>query len=693
MQRWFLLWDLEYNVCSPPRPTKMVMSIVQKSLLFLLILSCSSLAFQGTKAAANQKSFTIDDDQFYKDGAPFRILGGSIHYFRIHPQYWEDRLLRAKALGLNVIQTYVPWNLHQPQEAQLNFEKNTFADLEGYLQLAQRLELLVMLRPGPYICGEWDFGGFPAWLLAVEPPLSLRSSDIKYLSLVDNWWDILLPKIFPYLYNEGGPIIMVQIENEYGSFGADKVYMEHLAAKARAHLGDAILYTTDGADMGTLLHGSLKGDNIYTSVDFPVEWSAAEAFRLQKLFNLPGKSPPMSSEFYTGWLTHWGEPLAKTDPGTVSAALERLLDLNASVVLYMAHGGTNFGFNSGANTGSTASEFQPDLTSYDYDAPIGEAGNCDSAKFKALRAVLSKHSSSVLPDPPPLPERKAYGIVELQKLPSLFDVLQSISTPQNGIKMDQPLSMELLGQASGFILYRSTLPAHTKPGSKLLISEVHDRAQVLVVPLLTITIEGGQATIPKSIYVGTLERWSSSSLKLPAAAAFPGSQLDILVENMGRVNYGPFMYDRKGITSGVFLDDIPVLGWTAYPIPLENIQDVASGLVRHQPNVQQSAALLELKRQPENWSTGGPSFYKGRLDVDKPADTFVSLKGWSKGVFFINGFNLGRYWPTKGPQCSLYVPAPLLVTGHNELLLLELESPQEENSVEFFEDPDYSCGL
>ncbi|OAE20031.1 hypothetical protein AXG93_2584s1150 [Marchantia polymorpha subsp. ruderalis] len=433
------------------------------------------------------KSFYIANDTFYKDGSPFRILGGDLHYFRVHPQaspshsfflkfiralahYWEDRLQRAKALGLNAIQTYVPWNLHQPQPEKLNFEDG--ANLEGYLKLVQKLGMLVMLRIGPYICAEWDFGGFPAWLLSVRPELSLRTSDPQYLKLVDAWWDVLLPKIVPYLYCHQGPVIMVQIENEYGSFGADRSYMEHLAAKVRAVLGEEIiLYTTDGAVSKNLEHGSLEGSGVYTAVDFPTEWDPATAFALQKQYNAQGNSPSLSSEFYTGWLTHWGEQLAQTDPEYTAAALDRILYLNASVVLYMLHGGTNFGFTSGSNTGSSVRDFLPDITSYDYDAPIGEAGDIDNPKFQALKAVLGRYILESPPSPPPLPMRKAFGPLQLHKLSSLFHILEYISTDPSGLHMDQPSSMESVHQISGFILYRTNLPSHAKAGSKISISK------------------------------------------------------------------------------------------------------------------------------------------------------------------------------------------------------------------------------
>ncbi|KAG6548447.1 hypothetical protein Mapa_009934 [Marchantia paleacea] len=633
---------------------------------------------------AGAKSFYIANDTFYKDGSPFRILGGDLHYFRIHPQYWEDRLQRAKALGLNSVQTYVPWNLHQPQPEKFNFEGG--ANLEGYLKLVQKLGLLVMLRIGPYICAEWDFGGFPAWLLAVRPELSLRTSDPQYLKLVDAWWDVLIPKIVPYLYCHQGPVIMVQIENEYGSFGADRSYMEHLVAKVRALLGeDIIVYTTDGAVSINLEHGSVEGSGVYTAVDFPTEWDPATAFAIQKQYNARGNSPSLSSEFYTGWLTHWGEQLAQTDPEYTAAALDRILYLNASVVLYMLHGGTNFGFTSGSNTGSSVHDFLPDITSYDYDAPIGEAGDIDNRKFQALKAVLARYSLESPPSPPPLPTRKAFGPLQLYKLSSLFHILEYISTDPRGVLMDQPSSMETVHQISGFILYRTNLPSHAKAGSKICISKVHDRAQVFISGI----VEGYETTSTRYIHVGTLERWSSDTLWLPSNVTVPGLQLDILVENMGRVNYGPFVYDPKGILSAVLLDETPIVDWISFSIPLDSKLPPVVERVSDRKTERTSRALAE-NCDKGNY-TDGPSFYRGLLTVEKPADTFLSVVGWSKGVAFLNGFNLGRYWPVKGPQCSYYIPAPLLYAGDNELILLELDNPSTDLWVNFTDAPDYSC--
>ncbi|XP_028797630.1 beta-galactosidase 17 isoform X2 [Neltuma alba] len=549
------------------------------------------------------RKFEISDDMFWKDGHPFQIIGGDLHYFRVLPQYWEDRLLKAKALGLNTIQTYVPWNLHEPKPGELDFEG--IANIEAFLKLCDKLGLLVMLRAGPYICAEWDLGGFPAWLLAMNPSPKLRSSDSTFLKLVDGWWGNLLPKLVPFLYDNGGPIIMVQIENEYGSYGNDKAYLHHLVNLARGHLAhDVILYTTDGGSREHLEKGTIRGDAVFSAVDFSTGDDPWPIFKLQKEFNAPGKSPPLSAEFYTGWLTHWGESIAATDADFTAAALENILQKNGSAVLYMAHGGTNFGFYNGANTGQDEADYKADITSYDYDAPIRESGDVNNAKF-------------------------------------------------NG-------------------------------------ENVHDRAQVFI---SCPSKESGA----RPTYVGTLERRLNDNLSLPETKCFSDINLYILVENMGHINYGPFIFDRKGILSSVYLDGETLHGWKMLPIPFHNLNEFPT----FNPIAQASSStfskmLMRRKKliyESENTSLV-PAIYIGHFSIDTSKlikDTFLSFNNWGKGIAFVNEFNLGRYWPLRGPQCNLYVPAPLLKEGDNTLVILELESPNPELVVHSVNEPDFTC--
>ncbi|XP_043704468.1 beta-galactosidase 17 isoform X2 [Telopea speciosissima] len=630
----------------------------------------------------NAWQFDISNDMFWKEGHPFQIIGGDLHYFRVLPEYWKDRLLRAKALGLNTIQTYVPWNLHEPRPGEWIFEG--LADIESFLKLCQELGFLVMLRPGPYICGEWDLGGFPAWLLAVEPALRLRSSDPAFLQLVDKWWSVLLPKIAPLLYNNGGPIVMVQIENEYGSYGDEKSYLHHLVTLARTHLGDdIILYTTDGGSKDTLEKGTIRGSDVFSAVDFTTGDAPWPIFELQKEFNAPGRSPPLSAEFYTGWLTHWGEKLAKTDANFTASALEAILSRNGSAVLYMAHGGTNFGFFNGANTGIDDSDYKPDLTSYDYDAPIKESGDVDNSKFIALRRVIQRYSSVSLPPIPSNNGRRGYGHIKMQKVASLFDVLDA----SHMIKSKNPLPMESVGQMFGFLMYVAEYPVKEN-GSLLSIAKVHDRAQVFVS-----CQSNNDEKSPK--YVGTIERWSNRALGLPYIECASNISLFVLVENMGRVNYGPYLYDQKGILSSVFLGGNILYGWKMFPIPLHNLNK----LLEVNPIVQvgdqrTSKALRKKLKHHYKMTSKEPGFYEGNFSIDtlnEVKDTYLSFSGWSKGIAFVNGFNIGKFWPSHGPQCNLYVPGPVLQRGENVVVLLEIEDLNPELVVISVDQPDYAC--
>ncbi|TKY48267.1 Beta-galactosidase 17 [Spatholobus suberectus] len=635
------------------------------------------------------RKFEIASDRFWKDGEPFQIIGGDLHYFRVHPEYWEDRLLKAKALGLNTIQTYVPWNLHEPAPGKLVFEG--FANIEGFLNLCHKLGLLVMVRPGPYICAEWDWGGFPGWFYSMNPTPKPRSSDPTFLQLVERWWSNLLPKFVPLLYDNGGPIIMVQIENEYGSYGNDKAYLHQLVTLARGHLGhDVILYTTDGGSRENLEKGTIRGDAVFSAVDFSTGEDPWPIFKLQKEFNAPGKSPPLSAEFYTGWLTHWGEKIAKTDADFTAAALEKILQKNGSAVLYMVHGGTNFGFYNGANTGGDEADYKPDLTSYDYDAPIRESGDIDNSKFNAIRRVIARYSSVPLPSVPSNNEKARYGPIHLQRKAFLFDTFD-FTNSANVFESETPMSMEYVGQFFGFLLYVTEYKAK-RGGRILFIPKLHDRAQVFI----SCPSEESGA---RPTYVGTVERWLNNKLSLPDVKCHFNINLFILVENMGRVNYGPFIFDRKGILSSVYLDGGKVKGWKMFPIPLHNLNEMSNynpiRQAAYSAFSENSSSRKKLIYKYANTSKE-PAFYSGQFSIDKSSqvkDTFISFNNWGKGIVFVNDFNIGRYWPLRGPQCNLYVPAPVLKEGDNFLVILELESPDPELVVRTVDEPDFTCGF
>ncbi|KAK7854829.1 beta-galactosidase 17 [Quercus suber] len=622
------------------------------------------------------QKFEIANDMFWKDGQPFQIIGGDLHYFRVLPEYWEDRLLKAKALGLNTIQTYVPWNLHEPKPGKLVFER--IADIVSFLKLCHKLDFLVMLRPGPYICAEWDLGGFPAWLLAIEPAVRLRSSDPAFLHLVEGWWAILLQKVAPLLYENGGPVIMVQIENEYGSYGNDKAYLHQLVTFARSHLGDdIILYTTDGGTRETLERGTISGDAVFSAVDFTTGDEPWPIFQLQKKFNAPGKSPPLSAEFYTGWLTHWGEKLAATDADFTAAALEKILARNGSAVLYMAHGGTNFGFYNGANTGGNESDYKPDLTSYDYDAPIRETGDVNNAKFKAIRSVIKKYSAKPLPSVPPNKEKAGYGPIDLQKKEFLFDILNRINSI-GIVKSENPISMESVGQMFGFLLYVSEYAAKAD-GSVLSIPKVQPTLK-FIFKLINL------------MFMTELKFLYHALLKIMVADQY---LLCFLVTD--NINWSFFLscffFFWQGILSSVYLDGRILQGWKMLSFPFNNLNEVpkTNPVIAYSGSIEKSAR----RKAKENVSKE-PSFYAGHFSIDKEndiKDTFISFNGWGKGIAFVNEFNIGRYWPMRGPQCSLYVPAPVLKQGENVVVVLELESPSPKLVIHSVDQPDFTCQL
>eukprot|EP00742_Colponemidia_sp_Colp-10_P009551 GILJ01010427.1.p1 GENE.GILJ01010427.1~~GILJ01010427.1.p1 ORF type:complete len:645 (-),score=55.68 GILJ01010427.1:621-2555(-) len=621
--------------------------------IITLSLSCIVCA---TMAHA-QRTFAIQNDQFVLDGKPMRLLSADIHYFRIPRPYWADRLLRLKAMGLNSVQVYVPWNVHQPDINRFDFQGR--ADLLGFLQLAHSLDFLVLLRPGPYICAEWEFGGFPSWLQSV-PNIVLRSSDAVYLSYVDSYMSVLLSLIQPMLYANGGPIIMVQLENEYGSYGDDHAYKTWLRDFVRPYVNNsAVLYTTDGAADRFLTSGVVEG--VYAVGDFGPGTDVAAAFELQKTYNAPASSPPFCSEFYTGWLTHWGEKMAQTSTQALINTLKDILAYHngASVNLYMGFGGSNFGFMNGANL--LGDVYQPTITSYDYDAPISEAGDLTD-KYFAIRDVLSQYATSPVPSPPaPLP-KTAYGSVTLQAT-SFAAALASIVP----IRSAEPLTMEALSQDYGFILYRTQI--HAAPVDRfvnLTADWVRDRAVVLV----------------NGVSQGVLYRNDNTSIQLSIEKSDVPAVLELLVENMGRVNYfdsGTVIDERKGLQH-VRLDGTLLVGegiWAQIPLPFTS---------KHLQQIEEAANSMVLKT--DDGGRAGPKLYRGILSIDsEPTDTFISMEGWTKGVVFVNSHNIGRYWETVGPQHTLYIPADFLKQGPNSIFVFELHDGNSNGTVVFDHKP------
>ncbi|WP_418040122.1 glycoside hydrolase family 35 protein [Paenibacillus xylanilyticus] len=579
---------------------------------------------------------TYQGSQFMYDNKPVQILSGAIHYFRVVPEYWEDRLLKLKACGFNTVETYVPWNFHEPQPGQYRFEG--MADLERFIQIAADVGLYVIVRPSPYICAEWEFGGLPSWLLA-DDAIRLRCNDEQFLANVDRYYDVLLPKLQPFLSTRGGPIIAMQIENEYGSFGNDASYLKYLRDGMVRRGIDVLLFTSDGPTDHMLQAGSVPGH--LATVNFGSGTQGAFA----KLRTYQAEEPLMCMEYWNGWFDHWGESHHTRDAEDVAGVFEEMLQEGASVNFYMFHGGTNFGFYNGANC-QQKNQYEPTITSYDYDSLLSESGE-PTAKFHAVRDLIARYSGRDMGELV-LPESKgtfAYGRVELTEQAELLRQVDNISVP---VQRTNPEPMEKLGQDYGFILYQTRISG-PRERQELVVQEVHDRALVFV---------DGQ-------FQGVLERGNdalSVSFEVPAE----GANLSILVENMGRINYGPYLRDPKGITEGVRHGFQFLFDWTIHCLPLTELSGLQFG---------ERSTDME-----------GPAFYRGNFQVNEAQDTFLRLDHWTKGVVYVNGFNLGRYWD-KGPQKTLYVPAPLLRQGVNEIIVFELHKTTDQ-AVTFVNKPD-----
>uniref|UniRef100_A0A8C3TRB1 Galactosidase beta 1 like n=1 Tax=Catharus ustulatus TaxID=91951 RepID=A0A8C3TRB1_CATUS len=597
----------------------------------------ASLSAPFLQASPSARSFQLDYEHncFRKDGAPFRYISGSIHYARVPRPAWRDRLLKMYLSGLSTVQVYVPWNYHETLPGVYDFTGNR--DVEAFLDLTAELGLLVILRPGPYICAEWEMAGCrPAGVDAAASPCP-ASVPPAYLAAVDSWLHVLLPKIRPRLYQQGGNIISVQVENEYGSYYAcDYGYLRHLLGSFRALLGsEVLLFTTDSAGAQELRCGTLQG--LYATVDFGPGSNVTEAFGA--LRRVEPKGPLVNSEYYTGWLDYWGEAHASTSAAWVARGLEDMLQLGASINMYMFHGGTNFAYWSGADY---KDQYKPVTTSYDYDAPLSEAGD-PTEKLFAIRTVISKFQPLPVGPMPPATPKYAYGWVALRKYADLLDVLD-VLCPSGPIQSQFPLTFEALKQAYGFMVYHTQLPWDV-PDPATLGAPPHsicDRGYVML----------------QKEYQGTLERDGQTTLHVTGRG---GDTLDILLENMGRISFGANTSDFKGLLGNLSLNSRPLSNWQIYPLAIDTA-------------VQQGWPQAAL---PKSSSAGrvGPAFYTGTFETPGIAwDTFVKFPGWSKGLLWINGFNLGRYWSRRGPQQTLFVPGSVLHVGRpNNITVLELE--------------------
>ncbi|KAM4608570.1 beta-galactosidase-1-like protein [Polymixia lowei] len=622
-------------------------------ILFFVAVNFAYLAVNGNMISGD-RTFSIDynNNCFLKDGKPFQYISGSIHYSRIPPYYWKDRLVKMYMAGLNAVQIYVPWNFHETVQGVSNFKGDR--DLEHFLDLANQTGLLVILRPGPYICAEWEMGGLPAWLLQ-KPNIILRSADADYLQAVSNWLAVLLPKVKPWLYTSGGNIISVQVENEYGSYYAcDYNYMRHLRTLFRFFLGeDTVLFTTDGNTDKELTCGTLEG--LYATIDFGTDTNITKAFKRQRRFEPRG--PLVNSEFYTGWLDHWGDKHAMVDTWKISIMLGEMLSMGASVNMYMFEGGTNFGYWNGADLDN---RFRSVVTSYDYNAPLSEAGD-PTEKLLAIRDVIKQFRDVPSGPMPPATPKFAYGFVTLKKVGNISGLLNTLS-PQGPVKSQYPLTFEQMKQNYGYMLYRTKLPRDLSKTTPLIspLNGVHDRAYVSV----------------NGVFQGLLER---DTILVINVTGKQGDNIDVLVENMGRVNFGSKINDYKGLLSNLILGEDVLTNWEIYPL---DIDGAIAGGWPHSDNQRSSSV-------PKTDPLFGPVFYMGTLEPNGLAwDTFIKLSEWTKGQVWINGVNLGRYWPARGPQQTLYVPGPLLSTTQpNNITVLELEKPPAHTRILFMDRP------
>jgi beta-galactosidase len=577
------------------------------------------IAFLGLAAAlcaAQQTphSFHAEGGKFLLDGKPFRIISGEMHYPRIPREYWRARLRMAKAMGLNTITTYVFWNEHELRPGEYDFAGQR--DVAEFIREAQSEGLYVILRPGPYVCAEWEWGGYPAWLLK-DHDIVVRSSDPKFMTPAKRWLMRLGKELAPLQIGNGGPILAVQVENEYGSFGDDHAYMEQIhETLLDAGFNKAMLYTADGA--AELTKGSLP------ELPAVINFGPGEAKKeFATLHQLRPDGPFMNGEYWAGWFDHWGEKHHTTDAKQQADELDWILSQGYSISIYMFHGGTSFGWMNGAN--SNGKNYEPDVTSYDYDAPLDESGR-PAAKYALFRDVIAKNTGVTPPPIPPVDPAVAVPATTFSQSALLW---RNLPDP---VRTDRLLTMEDLDQSYGYILYRTF---DTDAGDfDLILDGLHDYARIYINEKL----------------VGTLDRrldQNHLSVHIPAAK----SRLDILVENTGRVNFTTVIRgERKGITNKVTLNGTPIVNWQIYSLPMGT-------------------------PEKEHFYPGdctGPCFYRGTLQIDKVGDTFLDTSNFVKGFVWVNGHALGRIWDV-GPQKALYLPGPWLKQGANDVIVFDEE--------------------
>ncbi len=560
--------------------------------------------------------FEILDD-YYLNGEKIKIISGGMHYFRIVPEYWKDRLEKLKALGCNTVETYIPWNLHEKEKGQFDF--SGMLDIVSFVKTAQELGLWVILRPSPYICAEWEFGGLPYWLLK-EDGMRLRCMYPPYLQHVRQYYEKLFEVIAPLQVTRGGPVLFMQVENEYGYYGNDHKYMEYLKQLMIECGCEVPLVTSDGPWGSAFECGKIDG--VLQTGNFGSKGSEQFAVIRKKI----GDKPLMCMEFWVGWFDHWGVGCHQTgDIEQHAKDLDEILS-EGHVNIYMFIGGTNFGFMNGSNY---YDELTPDVTSYDYDALLTEDGQI-TPKYEAFKQVIAKYTQLPQVEFSTDIKRKAYGTLTAKRSTGLFENLENLTTPTESVC---PQSMEKLDQGYGYILYESDL--ENEAIEKIRLHGANDRANLFVDEKPILTLYDRQL-----LEEHTLE-------EKPV-----GKKLSILVENMGRVNFGTALEkQRKGIDQCVQINGHQQYYWKQYPLRMEDL-----------------SGLDYSKKHQE----GTPGFFEFSFHADELGDTFLDFSGWGKGCVWVNGFNIGRFWEI-GPQKRLYIPAPLLQKGENIITVFETE--------------------
>ncbi|MBW9121650.1 beta-galactosidase [Microbacterium trichothecenolyticum] len=572
-----------------------------------------------------ERRFAIGETDFLLDGEPFRVLAGALHYFRVHPGQWADRIRKAKLMGLNTIETYVAWNAHEPVRGE--WDATGWNDLGAFLDLIAVEGMHAIVRPGPYICAEWHNGGLPVWLTGLEG-VGLRRSEPLYLAAVTAYLERVYEIVAPRQIDRGGPVILVQIENEYGAYASDTAYLEHIVQVTKDEGITVPLTTIDQPTDQMLRDGSVAGVHLTGS------FGSRAAERLETLRRHQPTGPLMCAEFWDGWFDWWGNTHHTTPASASAAELDALLAAGASVNFYMFHGGTNFGLTNGAND---KGRYLPIVTSYDYDAPLDERGD-PTEKYFAFRDVIAKYAP--VPDEVPAKSGPAPSFVVALE-PVEPGVAASVS------RHETPPTFEDLGHLSALLAYEADLDGR---GGVLRFGEVRDHAWV--------SVDG--------VSVGTLSRTRhEDALVVPA-----GDRLRVLVEEQGRVNYDGRLGEPKGLIGPVTLAGAPLTGWTATPI------DVAA----------LGASATDAATSVSSLTGVAPFVLRGSFDLDEPTDLFLDTTGWGKGFALVNGFLLGRYW-SNGPQRTLYVPAAALHEGENALVMVELDRVTEAEAC-FVAEPD-----